>query len=222
MNHSQRSFELLQAGDLDALRLLLDETPAAAEAKDATGVSLLMHTLYHGRRDLAESIASKKHRLGIFEAASLGRLDTLEECLRNAAAALNSYSPDGFTALHFACYFGQAEAARLLIEKGAKVDVVANNATHVMPLHSAASARNLAATRLLVEHGAAVNARQQGGWIPIHAAAQNGDRDMVELLLAHGADPQIANDDGKTAAMVAKDKGHTQIAVLLEAQKAKS
>jgi uncharacterized protein len=218
MNQSQSSFELLKSGNFDELRLLLDETPTAAEAKDAAGVSLLMHTLYRGRRELAESIADKKHDLDIFEAASLGRLDSV----RNDATALNSYSSDGFTALHFACYFGQPEAARLLIEKGAKVDVVANNATQVMPLHSAASARNLAAARLLLEHGAPVNARQQAGWVPIHAAAQNGDRDLVELLLAHGADTAIANDDGKTAAMVAKDKGHSQIVSLLEEHKLKS
>jgi uncharacterized protein len=87
-----------------------------------------------------------------------------------------------------------------------------------MPLHSAASARNLEAARLLLEHGAPgiVNARQQGGWVPIHAAAQNGDRPMVELLLKHHADPALANDEGKTSAMVARKKGHAELAALLE------
>ncbi len=33
MNQSQRGFELLQAGDADGLRRLLDETPGAAEAR---------------------------------------------------------------------------------------------------------------------------------------------------------------------------------------------
>jgi ankyrin repeat protein len=215
MDQYQRCFESLQAGDADGLRRLLDETPGAAEAKDAAGVSLLMHAVYRGRRDLAETIAGKKNELDIFEASSLGRLKRLQSCLSDAAA-LNSYSQDGFTALHFASYFGQPEAARLLIEKGAKVDAVANNATQVMPLHSAASSRNLAAARVLLEHGAPVNARQQGGWVPIHAAAQNGDREMVDLLLAHGADVDIANHGGRTPAMVARDKAHTQIAALLE------
>jgi ankyrin repeat protein len=221
MDKSQLYFELLQAGDTDELRRLLEETPHAADAKDANGVSLLMQTLYRGHCDLAKTIAEKKPDLDIFEAASLGRLEPLKKCLHETDA-LNSYSKDGFTALHFACYFGQPEAARLLIEKGAKVDAVANNATKVMPLHSASSSRNLAAARLLIEHGASVNARQQGGWVPVHAAAQNGDADMVNLLLAHGADAEIANDDGKTPAMVAKDKGHIEIAALLETQKAKS
>jgi uncharacterized protein len=71
------------------------------------------------------------------------------------------------------------------------------------------------AARHLLEHGAPVNARQQGGWVPLHAAAQNGDRAMVELLLRHGADVTLANDEGKTAAMIARDKGHTDVAGLL-------
>jgi ankyrin repeat protein len=225
MDSSSRAFDLLKSGDADALRRLLEENSETAEARDKTGVSLLMHSIYRGRKDLAEVIASKKKALDIFEAASLGRLDQLKPCFwknrdgdaaTNDSAHINTSSKDGFTALHFACFFGQPEAARLLIEHGAAVDVVAANATRVMPLHSAASARNLEAARLLLEHGAPVNARQQAGWVPIHAAAQNGDSPMVELLLKHKADPTLANDSGKTPAMVAREKGHVEIADWLE------
>jgi uncharacterized protein len=216
MENFQRAFELLQAGDADGLHRILQQDPAASEARDSTGVSLLMHSLYRGRRDLAELIASRKKALDIFEAAALGRLDRLKQCLRDDASAIDSRSKDGFTALHFACFFGQPDAACLLIESGAAVDAVAANPTQVMPLHSAASSRNLEAARLLLERGAPVNARQQGGWVPIHAAAQNGDRPTVELLLKHQADPKLANDEGKTPAMVAREKGHAEIATLLE------
>jgi len=212
----EHCFELLQAGDADGLRRLLEQDPALSEARDSTGVSLLMHSLYRGRRDLAELIASKKKALDIFEAVALSRLDRLKECLRDDPSAIDSRSKDGFTALHFACFFVQPEAARLLIESGAAVDAVAANPTKVMPLHSAASARNLEAARLLLEHGAPVNARQQAGWVPLHAAAQNGDRPMVELLLTHRADPKLVNDEGKTSAMVAREKGHAEIAALLD------
>jgi uncharacterized protein len=217
MEDSRKGFELLQSGDAEGLHQLLELDPSAAEARDASGVSLLMHSVYRGRRDMAELIASRKKTLDIFEAASLGRLDPIKESIHDTFA-INSYSKDGFTALHFACFFGQPAAARLLIENGAAVDAVAANPTLVMPLHSAASARNLEAARLLLEHGTPgmVNARQQGGWVPIHAAAQNGDRAMVELLLAHKADPKLANDDGKTPAMGAREKGHEEIATLLE------
>lgn len=215
MENSQSTFELLKAGNADALRQILEEDSSAAEARDAGGVSLLMQSLYHGRRDLADLIAGKKQSLDIFEAAAVGSLDRLKERIRDDSA-INSFSKDGFTALHFACFFGQPEAARLLLEAGATVDTVAANPTKVMPLHSAASARNLEAARLLLDRGAPVNARQQAGWTPIHAAAQNGDRAMVELLLKHGADPKAANEAGKTPAMVAREKGHSEIADLLE------
>jgi ankyrin repeat protein len=214
VDNLQRCFELLQAGDADGLRRLLTQDPGAAEARDALGVSLVMQAIYRGRCDLAEIVVARKKELDIFEAASLGRLDRLQECARNGSA-VNSRSKDGFTALHFACFFGQPEAARLLIGKGAEIDSVASNPMKVMPLHSAASARNLEAARLLLEHGAPANASQQGGWVPIHAAAQNGDRAMAQLLLRHGADPNIVNHEGKTAAMVAREKGHAEVAEML-------
>ena len=225
-----KCFELLRAGDVEALRQLLVQDPAYAEARDSNGVSLLMQCLYRGHHDLVELIVSKKIAskriaskekkiLDIFEAAALGRLDRLKEIIRDDgvgdSSLVNSHSTDGFTALHLACFFAQPEAAHLLIEAGAAVDAVAANPTRVMPLHSAATARNLEAARFLLEHGAPVNARQQAGWVPIHAAAQNGDRPMVELLLKHHADPKLTNDDGKTAAMVAREKSHEQIAALL-------
>jgi uncharacterized protein len=218
MEGFQHCFELLKAGDADGLRRVLEKDTGACEARDATGVSLLMQCLYRGQRDLAELIAANK-TLDIFEAAGLGRLDRLKSCidgLPGTGGSIDSASKDGFTALHFACFFEQAEGVRLLLERGAAVDVVAANPTRVMPLHSAASSRNLEAARLLLERGAPVNARQQGGWVPIHAAAQNGDRAMVELLLGRGADSSLANDAGKTAAEVAREKGHGEIAALLE------
>src|SRR5713226_1601626 len=89
----EHAFELLRAGDADGLRQILEQDPASSEARDATGVSLLMHSVYRGRRDLAELIASKKKALDIFEATSLGRLDRLKDCLRDGAI-IDSHSID--------------------------------------------------------------------------------------------------------------------------------
>jgi ankyrin repeat protein len=215
MGDAERCFELLQTGNENGILDLLDQNPSLANTRDAGGVSLLMHALYRGRRDLAETIAAKKEELDVFEAASLGRIERLKELIHDPRTVA-SYSNDGFTALHFACYFGQPEAIRILLKAAAKTDAVARNPMQVMPLHSAASARNLEGVRLLLQHGAPVNARQQGGWTPIHASAQNGDRAMVELLLQHGADRSAANDQGQTPATVARAKGQVAIAELME------
>src|ERR1700677_3456846 len=108
-NRVENCFEFLRAGDGEGLRRLLEQDPTASEARDAAHVHLLMSSLSRGRRGLGELIASKKKTLDIFEAASLGRPDLLKAYLRDASI-LNSYSQDGFTALHFACFFGQPEA----------------------------------------------------------------------------------------------------------------
>src|SRR5260370_4124096 len=158
-----RPFDLLREADGDGPRRLLEQPPAASEARDSSGVSLLMHSIYRGRRDLAELIASTKKPLDIFEATSFGRLDRLKQCLRDAAV-INSRSQAGFAALHFACFFGQPEAARLLIESGAAVHPVAAHPTQALPPHSAAASRHLEAARLLLHPRAPprVHPRQQG------------------------------------------------------------
>lgn len=72
MDSTEQCLELLGKNDLDGLRRLLETDPACAETRDPNGVSLLMHSLYRGRRDLADLIAIRKKELDIFEAASLG------------------------------------------------------------------------------------------------------------------------------------------------------
>ena len=80
------------------------------------------------------------------------------------------------------------------------MSAVAKNPLRVQPLHSAAAGGHTAVARLLLEHGADPNARQEGGFVPLHAAAQAGNDELYELLLASGADQGAATDDGRTAA----------------------
>src|SRR5258708_20820044 len=82
---SERAFELLRAGDADSLRQILEQDPAASEARDSAGVSLLMHSIYRGRRDLADLIVSPKKALAIFEPTPPGPPDHLKESLRHAS-----------------------------------------------------------------------------------------------------------------------------------------
>lgn len=66
------------------------------------------------------------------------------------------------------------------------------------PLNSAAAGNDLAAVRLLLEHGADPNARQAGGFVALHNAAQNGLVEMIEVLLAHGAAVNLRAENGLT------------------------
>jgi ankyrin repeat protein len=207
----------IESGDAGQLKDLLAQDRSLAAARDASGVSALMHALYRQRKDMADVLRAGRGDLDIFEAASLGRSDLIEELVSRDPRLANARSGDGFTPLHFAAFFGQESVARVLLEHHADAGAVANNAMQVMPLHSAAAGRNLAIARALLEHGAPVNARQQKGWTALHAAAQHGDQAMVELLLKYGGNPNAKNDDGLTPDQLAHEKGHLDVAERLRA-----
>jgi uncharacterized protein len=204
---SKRLFEAIAAGDEDAVRELLDARPELAGERNEDELSPVLHALYTGNSALVEPILDANPALDVFDAAAVGRTRGLEELLEPEPALARAWSPDGFTALHYAAFFGQEEAARVLLESGAQVGLVARNATlHVTPLHSAAAGRHPGIVRLLLEHGADPNAAQDGGFTPLHSAAQNDDRESVEALLEAGADPQLANDEGGTPAALAGEQ----------------
>ena len=217
MAGTQEVMAAVESGNADQLKELLSQDRSLAGARDASGVSALMHALYRQRKDLVDVLRAGIPDLDIFEATSLGRPDLVEELVSRDPRLANARSGDGFTALHFAAFFGQESVARVLLEHHADSGAVANNALQVTPLHSAAAARNLSTVRALLEHGAPVNARQQQGWTALHAAAQHGDQAMVELLLKYGANPNARNDDGRTPDQIAQEKGHTEIAERLRA-----
>ncbi|MCI4407481.1 MAG: ankyrin repeat domain-containing protein [Thermofilum sp.] len=61
-----------------------------------------------------------------------------------------------------------------------------------------------------------VNATPSYGSTPLHYAAYNGHTDFVKLLLENGADPSIKDNSGKTAADLARERGHIEIANMIE------
>lgn len=207
----------VQSGNVDQLKELVAQDRSLAGARDASGVSALMHALYRQRKDLVDALRGAGLEFDVFEAASLGRSDLVAEMVERDPRQAFARSGDGFTPLHFAAFFGHESVARVLLEHHADAGAVADNPMKVMPLHSAAAGRNLAIVRALLEHGAPVNAKQQQGWTALHAAAQHGDQAMVELLLKYGANPNAKNDDGHTADQVAQDKGHADLAERLRA-----
>ena len=207
--------EAIDAGDEIALRDALDADPTLATSTDAEGVKATLHALYRGRADLAAIVAERHAAPDIFEAAALGRLARVTELLGADPTAATRRSPDGFTALHLPAFFGPPDApeiSRLLLEAGADVNARSENPMSVLPLHSAVAGDQADVAAVLIDAGADVNARQRHGWTPLHGAAQNGATGTVERLLAAGADLTTCNDDGVTAADLARAAGHVELA----------
>jgi len=208
----QDLIDAVNADDAARVGELLAADPDLASARDRDGVSALMLSRYRFDRATTDALLAVDPDLDVFEATTLGYIDRLHERLEEDHWRARAYSADGFTALHFAAFFGKPEAAKALLEAGAEVNAYSTSEQRVQPLHSAAAGRHIAVCRVLIAAGADVNATQRLGYTPLHAAAQHGDVEMVELFLSAGADPSAATDDGATAADLADGAGHVDVA----------
>ena len=204
--------EAVNADDADRVARLIAEDPTLAIARDEHGVSAIMLSRYRFARDVTDALLVADPELDVFEATALGYVDRLRERLDEDPGGAMAFSSDGFTALHYAGFFGKAEVAHILIESGSRVDAYTHNAFANQPLHAAAAGRHLKVCRILLAAGADVNATQHGGFTPLHEAAQHGDVELAELFLSAGADPSARQDDGQTPAETAEAAGHPDLA----------
>ena len=153
-------------------------------------MSELLQAVYRGDQARAEELLAADPELDVFEAAAVGKADRLRELLDADPGLANAWAEDGFQPLGLASFFGHVEAARLLVERGAEVNSASRNEMKVMPLHSAAATGDPEAryeiSKLLLEHGADPNARQQDDFTPLMAAEQQGDERLKKLLVEHG------------------------------------
>jgi uncharacterized protein len=162
--------------------------------------SELLDALYKGDSGAVEAKLAESPELTIFEAAAVGETARVHELLLLEGGFVDQWSPDGFTALHLAAFFGHEDIARELLRRGAEVNAVSRNALGVQPINSAAAGGHTGIVRALLDHGADPNARLEGGFTPIHAAAQNGNDELFALLVERGADESAVTDDGRTVA----------------------
>jgi ankyrin repeat protein len=217
--------KLIQQGATAEVADQVQADPALASWRDPQGVSALLWAVYCGQslvRDfLLARLAADRIQLDIFEAAAVGNEGLLRDLLAKQPELAGAFSGDGWTPLHLAAGFGTPAAVSALLAAGASVEAVSQNPQKNQPLHAAlALGKNLEIVKLLLEHGAPVNATQAGGFTPLFSAAIANRKDLVELLLAHGADPGCKSDAGKTAADFARERGHAELATLLDLQAA--
>jgi len=209
---SERILEHIRQGDADSVLAALDREPTLIETSSPEGASLLLYALYNRQATLAAAIAARKKQLSIYEAAALGSADSVRTALDTDPSLADSLSPDGFSLVGLAAFFGHAEVVKLLIERGADVNRRAENALQVSALHAAVSRQDLGLIESILDAGADPNLPQQQGFTSLHAAAMSGNVALVGLLMSRGADPALINESGQTAAELAAARGHEKAA----------
>jgi uncharacterized protein len=150
--------EATALGDLDALKKLLDEHPARANARSGDGWTPLHLAGFFGRREIADLLLAR--------GASLTAISGGAEKNQPLHAALAGA--------------GDPAIVRALVAHGA--DVNAAGAANYTPLHVAASRGDAELVRFLVASGARTDARMDDGRTPADLARDRGHPEVAKLL----------------------------------------
>lgn len=137
-----------------------------------------------------------------------------------AGADANEPDPSTLTPLHMAAARGAMEIATLLIEAGADVAVEAGTGQgKAHALHLAAQFDHPDMVRLLLDHGAAIDAATTRGETALILAAKSGYAGVAEVLLQAGADPLLGDAAyGDTALYIASMHGYLEVVKLMLAK----
>ncbi|RLN60111.1 hypothetical protein BBJ28_00016413 [Nothophytophthora sp. Chile5] len=165
--------------------------------------------------------ADHLHRTALAHAAGQGHLQVALVLLEHGADVEGS--PDTTaTPLVEAALGGHTKVVQLLLNNNAVVDLDAETPQVSTALSVTAFQSTTDTARVLLDHGALVDALDSTGNTALMRAAQQGNRKLVKLLLERNADGSTRNPGGETAVGFAKAHGEDEIvAMLLEHQRKK-
>ena len=185
-------------GFTDILRLILSHG-ADPMLESVTGDRALHLACYGKHQDavamLAQAMRSvdvrdKELRTPIHYCAQRGNIRAME-FLSSPPYSADLRATDAYkdTPLHIACYFGQFDAVRFLVERGA-IDYRAENIYSETALHAACTfGRSVELVAYLLRVPAIdVNVQGHDGHTALHSACFNDHLQISELLLESGAD----------------------------------
>jgi len=194
------------AGNVDMVQLLV-EAAADVNAADTTGATPLDGALLWERdvrRAEKDQIADfllqngGNSTIDIWTAATFGLVDIVEQRLDDGWDVNGTFIAEGVpgsggSPLHIAVLSNQEEVAEFLLQRGADIDVNADDEYGGTPLHWVAFFVNYDMVELLVEAGADVNALDASGSTPLDAVLEEtapGDQatkdQIADYLRANG------------------------------------
>ncbi|CAG1964672.1 unnamed protein product [Fusarium graminearum] len=116
--------------------------------------------------------------------------------------------------LHDAARRGRVNDVKMLLDQGVSPAAFYDGKS---PLHTSAMHGNAESTRLLLEKGADIEAKDKTGWTALLIAATFSNHETLKLLLEKGADIEAKDKYGWTALLIAaRFSKHETLKLLLE------
>ena len=135
--------------------------------------------------------------------------------LLSGALSACSKNPDFDQELVKAAKKGDMQSVTHALENGA--DVSARDPKfHATALMWASHWEHLDIMRILMQHGATVDAKGGEGETALWFTAQQGRLQAMKLLVENGADPTVVGRDGQSAYAVAAAENHPEITAYLQ------
>nr|CCA17573.1 conserved hypothetical protein [Albugo laibachii Nc14] len=143
-------------------------------------------------------------------ACSIGNLEAARALLMYRAS-LDLEDIHGMTALTIAARDNRFMCLKLLIRKGARVNLSTQRTRGTTALHAAARCGHDEIVSTLIEAGAGLDIQSPNATTALMEAARAGHLGCVRLLVNAGADVQALDREGQIAEILARDSGHTEV-----------
>ena len=153
--------------------------------------------------------------IGVHLAAYFGLLETMIALLKDQDG-LESQDTRDWTPLFYAVHNDQEAMVKLLLEKGANLNINDGGFVHHSLLLYALSKGYEGIVKLLLENGANLEYKDgRDGRTPLSYAAARGRDMVVKLLLEKGAELETRSKDGRTPLSYAAARGRDMVVKLL-------
>ena len=146
--------------------------------------------------------------LALLEAVTAGHNEAVEFLLQLETVNIDHTNEEGKTALMLACERGHEDIVHSLLSAGANVNLQDNNGWTA--LMRAVRHNRISIINMLLQADAWLKL-PNGPTEILMKACKSGDIQRVKLLLKDKVDPNTINKDGKTALMLASERGHEDI-----------